>query len=434
MRRTIFLLAGLLLSAQAYAVAQPKVPEWMHATADGSASSWQHSVHFEKGVRCIACHGKGDEPLGILKGAAPQKWSAREAASIKPKKRAEYDALCVRCHTDAQRNFLRTFHGKQAMLGKRNIPTCTYCHTGHESPFSSPFNPLSPKTLGRVCAGCHGGSTVATRNLMAANLEGSGTGAALYGHDVFGIGSLRFGSLIDAFYILLLVCVLGFVLFWIVIDWPLALQERQRERGAEAPTVQRFTVGQRVQHLLLALSFIVLALTGFAIKYPDSSYAQWLVPLLGGADNRSLIHRLAALVFVGNGLVHFVHYLFFYRGARPILLSWHDLRTACSDIRFRLGKGDRPAESGKYDWLQKLEYWAGVIGWHVVLVTGLLMWFFEWTLSNLPYQVFKYAQWIHGWEAILATSVVVLLHSYATMLGPRVFPMDWGWITGRKHE
>ena len=62
------------------------------------------------------------------------------------------------------------------------------------------------------------------------------------------------------------------------------------------------------------------------------------------------------------------------------------------------------------------------------------MWYFDTTLSYLPYQIFKYAQWVHGWEAILATSVVIILHGYTTMLSPRVFPMDWSWITGREKD
>ena len=432
MRRLTGLVLGLLVVTQVAAAPAPEIPDWMQVTADGSAAAWEHSVHFEKGVRCIACHGRGDEPLSVLKGKVPQRWDADEAARIKPKKRAEYDALCVRCHEGARRNFLRTFHGKHARLGKGNIPTCSYCHVGHEPALASRANALHPDTLGRVCAGCHAGATEPAKAVMAANLTGPATGDTLYGRDVFGLGPLRVRHLIDAFYSVLLAGVLGFVLFWIAIDWRVAREDRKRAAAGAGKTVRRFTAGQRVQHLLLALSFITLALTGFAIKYPDSGYAQWLVPLLGGADNRSLVHRLAALVFVGNGLFHFVYYLLFYRGPRPILWSRDDWQAARMDILFRLGRGERPVESGKYDWLQKLEYWAGVIGWHVVLVTGLLMWFFEWALSHLPYQVFKYAQWIHGWEAILATSVVALLHGYATMFNPRVFPMDWSWITGRR--
>jgi len=130
--------------------------------------------------------------------------------------------------------------------------------------------------------------------------------------------------------------------------------------------------------------------------------------------------------------INIFYYLFFYHGPRSILLSRQDLRNALADIRFRLGKAERPQETDKYDWLQKLEYWAGVIGLFIVSLTGLLMWFFEWSLSHLPYQIFKYAQWIHGWEAILAASVVAILHGYSAVFSPRVFPMDWSWITGRK--
>jgi len=434
MRHAVFLFVfGILAIARVSATEVPKVPDWMHTTADGSEAAWQASVHYREGVKCTACHGDGHAPIASLKAEQPQQWIAREAAEIKPRKRAGYDTLCIRCHTDAERNFLRTYHGKHALLGKGNIPTCSYCHVGHEPSLSLHANPLHPDTLGRVCAGCHAGATESDKAIMAVNLAGPATGATLYGHDVFGVGPLRFGMLIDTFYGLLLVTVPGFVLFWISIDWPLAWKERQQMHGVEH-TIKRFTAGQRLQHLLLALSFITLALTGFAIKYPDSAYAQWLVALLGGADNRSLIHRLAALVFVGNGIFHFVYYLLFYRGSRPILLSRGDLHAARADIRFRLGKDERPPETGKYDWLQKLEYWAGVIGWHVVLATGLLMWFFEWALSHLPYQIFKYAQWIHGWEAILATAVIIVLHGYSTMLSPRVFPMDWSWVTGRKNE
>jgi len=222
------------------------------------------------------------------------------------------------------------------------------------------------------------------------------------------------------------------VLFYIVIDWPMARKDR-KSATEHSQNSMRLSLGQRVQHALLALSFILLAFTGFAIMYPDSSYAQWLTPLLGGADNRSLIHRLAAIVFVTNGFVHFIYYLFFYRGSRTIQLTRQDLNNALLDIRYRLGKTSvQPQETDKYDWLQKLEYWSGVIGLFIVFITGTLMWFFEWSLAHLPYQIFKYAQSIHGWEAILATSVLLILHGYTTIISPRVFPMDRSWITGRK--
>jgi len=431
MTRNISLaLIGMMLWGAALADV-PDIQDWMHSGGDGSESAWQTSAHFKAKVRCIACHGQGDETNASLVSDTPQRWSQTEAALIQPKKRAEYDSLCRRCHQDAEANFQRTFHGKHASLGKKNIPTCSYCHVGHEPPLASNHNALQSKTLGRVCAGCHGGSTDAQRTPMAFNLAGPDTGATLYGHDRFGMGPVRIGGLINAFYTLLMTTVVGFVLFYIFIDFPLARKERHSPARSGVKE-KRFTLGQRLQHLILAASFITLALTGFAIMYADSAYGQWLVSVVGGADNRSLIHRLAAMVFVGNALIHIFYYLFIFRGQRTMMLSRQDLTHAWMDIRFRLGQCEEPEMSGKYDWIQKLEYWAGIIGLNVVLVTGLLMWFFEWTLTHMPYQILKYAQWIHGWEAILATTVVLILHGYSTLLSPRVFPMDWSWITGRK--
>ncbi|MCW9052166.1 MAG: cytochrome b/b6 domain-containing protein [Cellvibrionaceae bacterium] len=413
---------------------EPDIPDWMQLGGSRSQVAWAASVHAKEGVKCIACHGEGSEPLSSLKEAEkPQAWDRDEVSRIEPKKRKEYDALCARCHQGAVENFYRTFHGKHALLGKQNIPTCSYCHLGHEAALSAQMNPLHADTLGRVCAGCHGGSSEQERQVMALNLAGSGTGKTLYGKDQFGLGALRIGHLIDGFYLALIALVIGFLVFYIYLDLPVALRER-RASPATKPHIRHLTTGQRVQHVVLALSFITLAMSGFAVKYPDSAYADWLVALVGGADNRSLIHRLAAIAFVGNAYIHFMYYLLTRRNMANILLSRQDLQDAWQDVRFRLGLGQRPAGSGKYHWLQKLEYWAGVIGLNVVLVTGLLMWFFEWTLSYFPYQVFKYAQWIHGWEAILATLTIILLHGYSTMLNPRVFPMDWSWITGKKTE
>lgn len=433
MRFILIILYTSFLSFSAVAADQTEIPQWMQVSSDSSQASWESSTHYKEGIKCVACHGQGIEPLSKLQDSSPQSWKTGELLSIKPEKRVYYDNLCVRCHAPAKNNFLHTFHGKHSSLGKKNIPTCSYCHVAHEASLTSQANALHPDSLGRVCAGCHAGSEKEQRQIMASNLAGPDTGATLYGHDVFGIGPLHFGNIIDSFYILLLITVLGFIVFYIVIDFPVALKGRRALTTSQNNTL-RFTIGQRIQHALLALSFITLAITGFAVMYPDSSYAQWLMSLLGGADNRSLIHRLAAIVFAANGLIHLFYYLFFYRGSHSILLNRQDLHHALNDIRYRLGKADKPIEAGKYDWLQKLEYWAGVIGLFIVLITGLVMWFFEWSLSHLPYQIFKYAQWIHGWEAILATSVLLILHGYSTIINPRIFPMDWSWITGRKNK
>src|SRR5208282_4259809 len=56
-----------------------------------------------------------------------------------------------------------------------------------------------------------------------------------------------------------------------------------------ARTVLRMDFSQRAQHFVLAFSFILLALSGFALKFPDS----WLAVLLGSDESiRRWGHRI----------------------------------------------------------------------------------------------------------------------------------------------
>jgi len=60
----------------------------------------------------------------------------------------------------------------------------------------------------------------------------------------------------------------------------------------------RWTLNERFQHWALAISFIVLVITGFQLKYPDAWWARLLV---GGEwlfDLRGLLHRIAGTVML----------------------------------------------------------------------------------------------------------------------------------------
>lgn len=53
---------------------------------------------------------------------------------------------------------------------------------------------------------------------------------------------------------------------------------------------------ERMQHVVLVLSFVILAYSGFALKFPN---AWWARPFLGEVENwRRYMHRAAAAVFV----------------------------------------------------------------------------------------------------------------------------------------
>lgn len=199
---------------------------------------------------------------------------------------------------------------------------------------------------------------------------------------------------------------------------------------------KRFTIAQIIQHWLWALSFLALAVTGFSLKYAHTSIAERAVELIGGADNRSLIHRLAAIVFVSTGYLHLLsyHVIPYIRKRRfecpmvPTRKDWEDFKL---DVRYHLWLTDERPRFAKFSWFQKVEYWAGAIGMNVVLVTGLLMWFAFELMRYVPFQIIGYAQQIHGWEAFLAVVTVSITHSYAVFINPSVFPLDTSMFRGR---
>ena len=62
------------------------------------------------------------------------------------------------------------------------------------------------------------------------------------------------------------------------------------------------TRSQRLQHNVLFVSFTVLVITGFGLKYPDS---WWSYLLLGISENaRGIVHRISGVVLIVVGFYH----------------------------------------------------------------------------------------------------------------------------------
>jgi hypothetical protein len=68
--------------------------------------------------------------------------------------------------------------------------------------------------------------------------------------------------------------------------------------------ILRMSIAERWQHGMLAVSFLVLVYTGFALKFPDTWLFAWFVALEKGHAIRSWVHRCAAVVMVLACLWH----------------------------------------------------------------------------------------------------------------------------------
>ena len=88
------------------------------------------------------------------------------------------------------------------------------------------------------------------------------------------------------------------------------------------------TLSQRTQHILLGVSFVILAITGFALKFPDS----WIAKLLGSNEVfRRRTHRIAGVVLLAVGAYHLV-YLLATKGGRHLLKDLLPVRKDIKDV------------------------------------------------------------------------------------------------------
>ena len=203
--------------------------------------------------------------------------------------------------------------------------------------------------------------------------------------------------------------------------------------------ITRFDVNQRIQHLALIVTFSMLAVSGLPMMFYESAASQWWVGLWGGIEVMSLAHRIAAGAFVGALLYHLVYIVWrVYFRKQPLMDLIKIMLPGIKDVRglfgmfgHYLGLAKRGPKWGRYDILQKLEYWAAVWGLAIMVATGLINWFPVTAASFLPGWIIPMAKAIHGWEAVLAVFWVLAVHLYSVVWSRHVFPFDRSIWTGK---
>ncbi len=182
--------------------------------------------------------------------------------------------------------------------------------------------------------------------------------------------------------------------------------------------ILRFTLSQRIEHLVLLVSFTGLALTGLPQRYATTLLGDLTLRLLGGIETARQIHHLFALVFGIESIYHVVAYLyglFMYRRVGAMWPSTDDLRHFITMIRFNLGLTDQRPRFGRYTFEEKAEYWALVWGTLLMGLTGLMQWFPTVTTKVLPGVAIPVARAVHSWEAVLAVLAILTWHFYHTV-------------------
>ncbi len=207
----------------------------------------------------------------------------------------------------------------------------------------------------------------------------------------------------------------------------------RRSAAAAGHSDLRMLPFERVQHAVLVLSFVTLVWTGFALKYPDSWWARPLLVLEGAHSVRSIIHRIAAVIFVMVSVTHVISLI----ASRKLRTHWlemlpnrRDPREALSNFAYNLGLGSVPPERSAHSYVEKAEYWAVVWGAIVMVATGLLLWANNLAMRMLPKSWLDVATSVHFYEAVLATLAIVVWHFYPIIFDPDVYPLNTAFLTG----
>jgi cytochrome b subunit of formate dehydrogenase len=233
---------------------------------------------------------------------------------------------------------------------------------------------------------------------------------------------------IRKFYMGMIFAVIGGMLAHNFIIWRAKIVALRKK---ENHFVERMPARFRWQHATLLSSFILLVLTGFALKFPDSWFASFIS--LGEAK-RHLLHRIAAVVLIGVSLYHLFDAIASRQGRKlmfDLFPTLDDARGAWQNLSYYLGLSSRKPEFARFNYAEKAEYWALVWGMIVMAVTGIMLWAKVSVGNHLPRWWLDVATAIHFYEAVLATLAIVVWHFYQVFLDPDVYPMNWAWWDGK---
>lgn len=199
-------------------------------------------------------------------------------------------------------------------------------------------------------------------------------------------------------------------------------------------SIQRFSVKQRVEHLLAMAVFVLLSVTGLPQKFYTAAWADGLVAAFGGIDRMRLVHRAAGVALAASTVLHFASALLAVMSRRvPLRMipARQDFRDAVGTLRYYLGVSSVHPRFDRFDYRQKFEYWGLVMGNTVMIGTGFLLLFPVAATRVVPGIAVAAARIAHSNEGLLAFFVISVWHVYNSVLAPEVFPLDTSIFTGR---
>jgi cytochrome b subunit of formate dehydrogenase len=192
--------------------------------------------------------------------------------------------------------------------------------------------------------------------------------------------------------------------------------EKPKQMAANPPAAyERFSLAERIQHLVFLISFTLLGATGLAQRYASHPAGLAVLSAFGGITNARLVHHASAFVMMWVSISHVLvlgYRIFVLRRPLSMLPLLEDFKHLFEDIQYYLGLRKHRAYYGRYNYAEKVEYVAVVWGTLIMGLTGFMMWNPITTTRLLPGFVIPAAKTAHSAEAVLAVLAIFIWHMY----------------------
>ena len=218
----------------------------------------------------------------------------------------------------------------------------------------------------------------------------------------------------------------------------------------------RFSVNQRLQHILLAACVITLVLTGMPLKFHQTFWAPYLYNLFGGIHVAPIVHKVAGTTLLLLFAYHLIYLAVTIFRSRilplkrdgqltpsnliktvldlPLIPNIKDVKDILDLLKYLLFISDKRPQGAKFTWKEKFDYWAPFWGIVIIGSSGIIMWHKELITRILPGEVINFALIAHSDEALLAMLFLFIWHFYNVHFSLSVFPMGTVFLTGYLSE